>query len=137
MALDERQEMYTRPPRPGEQQLSKRQAGYVAHGPFGCQNCQWFERSQAAGTRGFCKPIGNEPIDARACCDFWNVADAPSAVGKAACEYVYIPGADYTCVECIYFDPTRDECWPVVGHISPFASCNKWVPYESLPSERP
>lgn len=118
-------EVYTVPPRQG-QALTKRLAGYNDDGPFGCKNCSWFERP-ATGELGACKPVGG-PVHRDACCDYWNVKDAPQNQGKAGCEYVYVPEAKYECAECRYFDAAHELCWPVIGHIRPDASCNKWTP---------
>ena len=60
---------------------------------------------------------------------YWNDPDAPDAAGKVGAEYVHVPGAEYICAECCYFDAAkRDRCWPVLGTISPGGSCNKWTP---------
>jgi hypothetical protein len=122
---DRRIEVYTVPPRPGHP-LTKLEAGYIPRGPFSCRTCSHFEHP-ARGILGKCKPVGG-PVEIDACCDYWNDPHAPSGAGKAGCEYVRVPGANYTCAECRYFDPNRSRCWPVLGVIAPQASCNKWTP---------
>jgi len=120
-------EVYTVPPKPGVK-LSKKNAGYVAKGPFGCLHCSWFEEPRSGGV-GRCDPVGG-PVNRHGCCDFWNDQDAPKNAGKQGCEYVYVPGSGYTCTECKFFDPASRSCSPVEGDIAPEASCNKWMPIE-------
>lgn len=119
-------EVYTKPPVPGKK-LTKDEAGYVAHGPFSCSTCHHFEPPQSGGDMGACRPVGG-PVAAGACCDFWNDPKAPLGVNKTGAEYVYVPGAKYTCAECRYFQADQHTCMPVVGRIEPQASCNKWTP---------
>ena len=119
------QEVYTRPPVPGKK-LSKDAASYVAHGPFGCYLCFWYEQP-LEGVIGHCTPVG-QPIHRNGCCDYFNDRQAPTGVGKARAEYVYVPYNSYTCKRCTFFDRLSETCWPVEGHIDPDASCNKWMP---------
>ncbi len=118
-------ENYTVPPQAGVK-LSKKDAGYVAAGPFSCAHCRWYEGGKLP--IGRCAPIGRDIVNRDGCCDVWNVADAKPNQGKIQNEYVYVQGATNVCAECSYFDPATFTCWPVDGLISPKASCNKWTP---------
>lgn len=119
------EENYTQPPIPG-QQLTKEQAGYVAHGPFGCLHCSWYQQP-LKGEIGSCEPVG-QAVCRYGCCDYWNDPDAPKSVGKQRAEYVYVAYTNYECRQCAFFDKLLERCWPVEGHIDPVASCNKWQP---------
>lgn len=120
-------EVYTKEPSPNTR-LSKANAGYVAKGPFGCNHCTWFNLTAPKGTPN-CAVVGSD-VNERGCCDYWNEKDAPQGVGKSKAEYVFVPGSNYTCDECKFFDFSSDTCTPVVGDIAPKASCNKWMPLE-------
>lgn len=126
---DPKPEVYTKPPQAGKV-LSKEEAGYVEEGPFGCLHCQWY-RQPMEGEVGQCEPVGGSVLR-YACCDYWNDPDAPKGIGKRGVEYVYVPYSHYTCEQCIFFDAKKETCWPVEGHISPKASCNKWMPLRQV-----
>lgn len=123
-------EVFTIPPKGVH---SKADAGYVAKGPFSCKHCDWYEGGSAA--TGGCAVIGSD-ISRNGCCDYWNDQDAPKGIGKKGAEYVYVPGANYTCAECTYFNGT-DGCSPVRGTISPRGSCNFWTPHSTLAKGHP
>ena len=116
------EENYTVYPRPGAPRLTKRDAGYVARGPFGCENCRWYKD-------GGCAVTGTS-VEARGCCDLWNEPTAPKGVGKERAEYIYVPDSEYTCAECKVYDPSIKMCDYVLGTIAPEASCDKFEPDE-------
>lgn len=117
-------EVFTKPPKPGVK-LSKKDAGYVDKGPFGCRNCLWFEGGSSPTSD--CDPVGGT-VSRNGCCDFWNDKDAPKNKGKAGCEYVFVPPYTYTCSICKFFDAATSTCTPVQGLKNPKGSCNKWMP---------